>query len=513
MDKRILYYSGLIWGKLPLIMAIGISILALILACTDTNTPVSLRPEVTTRYLTWLGGIGAILAAVSILHPESPGEIEPLATVPAKASRLILSRWTIVLILNIIPAWVALLVATLLSDRPLLASWASSAIAYLSAIVLLGGVALFISAIGRQSLIGIVGGIFLLLIVTLVPIPERFQAINLLRSGEAWIQPNLWWGSRLTYFLIGIVLGWVGSVRLGDFDYLLTGGRTNSVRPNTSHSTIWKRKPNSFPDQFFAFGRNALPLGSGFLANEWVYDAWQVLLRGALPIAVLSLVIVTCGLACIGLNWELHLAIDAPRSAMLFGTIIIPLLTCDTIPAERRIRSDQLSLSALSLPAYIKDKISGNVVVVLIVLLIGALPVCIFYLLTIMMDTRLSIAALVMWFGITLPYFGYLTAVSTQLGALFSGRSGYAVGVILAIGGIILYVLAGEIPILNYIFPCGPAAADTLLGFAQGFPLERLSGPSLVVPLWSLALFPLSALIQIIVLYKVSTAILLRRPA
>lgn len=513
MDKRILYYSGLIWGKLPLITAVGISILAVLLACTDTNTPVSLRPEVTTRYLIWVGGIGAILAAVSILRPESPGDIESLATVQTKTSRVILSRWAIVLTLNVVPAWGALLVATLLSGRPLLATWASGAIAYLSAIVLMGGVALYFSAIGRQSLIGIVGGIFFLLVVTLVPIPERFQAINMLRSGEAWTQPNLWWGSRLTYISIGTALGWMGSVRLGDFDYLLTGRRATSAQSNPSHRTTGKRTPNLFPDQFFAFGRNALPLGSGFLANAWVYDAWQVLLRGAFPIAVLSLVILTCGLACFGLDWEIHLAIDAPRSAMLFGTLIIPLLTCDTIPAERRMGSDQLSLSARSLPAYLKDKVFGNVAVVWIALLIGALPVCIFYFLTIMMDTRLSIAALVMWSGITLPYFIYLTAVSTQLGALFGGRSGYVAGVILAVGGIILYVLTGEIPLLNYLFPCGPAAADTLFGWVQGFPPERLSGPSLVVPLWTLVLFPLSALIQIIIFYKASIAILLRRSA
>jgi hypothetical protein len=264
MDKRILYYSGLIWGKLPLITAVGISILAVLLACTDTNTPVSLRPEVTTRYLIWVGGIGAILAAVSILRPESPGDIESLATVQTKTSRVILSRWAIVLTLNVVPAWGALLVATLLSGRPLLATWASGAIAYLSAIVLMGGVALYFSAIGRQSLIGIVGGIFFLLVVTLVPIPERFQAINMLRSGEAWTQPNLWWGSRLTYISIGTALGWMGSVRLGDFDYLLTGRRATSAQSNPSHRTTGKRPPQFISGSILRIWAQRAPIGEWF---------------------------------------------------------------------------------------------------------------------------------------------------------------------------------------------------------------------------------------------------------
>lgn len=511
MDRRLFHYNILIWGISPFLIATGISALALLLACTDANTPAALRPEVTARYLIWLGGIGATLAAVSIFHPENPLEIEPLATITVSVSNILFSRWLIVVALTTIPAWAALLGAAMLSGRPMFSSWVPGAIAVLSAILLFGGAAFFVSAIGRQSLIGIVVGILLLLIATIIQLPDRIQAISLFRSNEAWIQPGLWWGSRLVYFAVGASLGWHGAMRLSDFDYLLTSGKPRFSLKCKSKTKL--AMTNHAPRKPFAFAYAVLPLDSGFLAQAWVYDAWQVLLRGALPTAVLSLVILFCGLAIIGLDWELHLAIDAPRSVMMFGTLIIPLLTCDTIPAERRTGSDQLSLSVRSFPGYLRSKLSANAAVVGVSFAVVILPVIAFYFLTITMNARLSTAALVMWCGIALPYLIYLAAAATLLGALFGGRSGYAVGAILAIGGIILYVLAGEVPVINYIFPCGPAAADTLMGWVQGTPVERLAGQSLAVPLWALVLLPLSAFFQIALLYKMTSAILQRRSA
>ena len=498
---RIFLYNSRIYGQQGYFLGIGFSVLVVIVAMTGNGDTwdAFTRLDVGARYLGWIMALLAAVLGAGLLHPEEPQDLEMTVNTCKPVSHLVLERMIACHVSLCLPAWAALASIIFLGHLDPIWFLPGAAI-ILTNILVFSGIAILASAYSRYSLAGMAGAVLGVILLTLVNLPDIYVALNFFVIRAAFSSPELFWGGKLIFSMLGCLALIFGLRRFNNTDVLLTGtGKASGAS---------QRKQKQPRNHLATFLAQMIPVSNA--SPNWgvLYEALQLASKGVIPIAMLSLTFIMGFLAISGGNWLYSLAINFPRGLLIFSILVLPPLVCDLIPTDRRANVDQLVLSSISSSQYFRNKLGAAVMVVILTVFLGSIPFTfLLFVASLQGQWQYLMAYSLIWICAVIPFLIYWPSLAGLIGSLSGSRSAFGIGIAISVLGFAVYGLTATNMMGNLLFPAGTAVIETLGALVQTAPtignntfiVSSLMAPA---PWYLIPLFSISGILQVFILFR-----------
>lgn len=464
-------------------------------------------------------GFLCVLITASILQPEDTSSLEMMASLSTPFRQTTSATVALCWLVTWLVSGLSTTASVLLVGKIDLELLMTIAVGYAAIIFFFGGITLLNVIVGRDSRIGLMVG--LLVVVWLFAFPGIISRVAMIPSlpifgiAEGAANPVPWVAFRLVYTLAGISCCIVGTRRLDDTDYLLVGAARRGTRfaPAQKPLKEWRiRRP-----RWLGILSKPLPRSVSRNVGLVVYEGMISVIKGPLliTIAVLWFIfgcIVLIGGLRSGGFWP---AVEGGATGLLFTlrlflAVLLPFIIVATVSADRRTYVDQLMLSLIPPHAYLGGKLLGICGGVFISFLLCSLPASLFMTIAALMGQPIYLTGYLgnLFLGV-FPFLAYIIAISVLTGMLARSSHPLFWGGLAAAGIFAVFLTTAKSKIGNIIFPSGQMVADTIAspiyvhgGFSGG--ISYNPEHFLLVPVLYLALPVLSAVIQIVLMWFVA---------
>lgn len=504
INWRIIGFSPIV---LCLTLFCGLGIIVLL----DTNMTL----ETFYVFLGILVSFSSIILTANSFKPEKTEIVEFHLPLPRRYSdhivNIVLIKWVFIFVLALFVG----AIITILRPKTLnpILGWGFIFNVF-SVTILFGSIGLWGTVAGKNSMVGQVVGLLCFMILIVSNVPELLFVIYPFNINRITETPFLWFFFRLFFSLAGIGI-FIKSLRgVEDTNRLLTGSHharltSNKKGVDKSQRGYWKPSWKR---------ENAIQLNVPRFVSLAAYDALIAVFNGTLPIYMLSIVFFFNLVLLKDVTAITHLPpayITSTGYSLLFSFFLIPglaFIVSNFVSADRRNNLDDLVLTNLSPKEYLFLKIMGATTVTLFIFLVGSLPVLLHLIyVAFTASTSFLFAFLaIVTLGIV-PTVFYIIAMTILIGAMLPERFLLAGrGLFVLLGFVLIGVSFVNIPI-NFIFPTGIMAVNTLTSWLQE--IENItieySTPILTIISPHLLWVPvISQLIQVILCWLLASKII-----
>jgi hypothetical protein len=477
-------------GSQPFFLSTLLSGLVIFVIFSDTvMTDSNVRFQAATKYLSWgTAFLSAILTAYSF-RPEDNAHMEIQASLPTPFYKIVgeaILVGNLLIVLPIIGA--SILIANLTSQ--------TSAIAISHGLLMIIANALFFSSVatlgtslGRRSVIGALGSLTLVVIFSLLPLPEVVHPF-LQNAGSTSYGNSV--VALAVYIFMGTIIFVASLAVLKDVDYIFTGRRPGIVllKKKTTKSTSYQshRVADSWLQRILSISKHT------FL-GELAYEVFQWMISGWLPIMIGAITITFGFLVFVSIDVPYNFATNFPRSIIMFSLLLLPPILCDSIPSDRRNHRTSMIVSCISPRAYLSIKVVSAWIAVLVTVTISAMP---FYMLlgiyALSGLPQYLMASMAVFLLAVVPLLVYISSLSVLLGTFANQRPAFAIGGVISVVAVIAYALTSNTIVGNLFFPSGTMAIETIadwLGKQVATQASYLNPTKTIVP-WYLLFVPLA---------------------
>jgi hypothetical protein len=376
--------------------------------------------------------------------------------------------------------------------------------------LLFGNIAALGASLGRRSVVGALLGLTSVVLFSLLPLPE---AIHPFLQNTDSTSYSVLLITRGAYALLGVLMFGANLYILTNTDYLLVGKKPPvSLLPNTTSSN-----PGTKLGQIAKTRLQSVLFASGFASTGgWVYESFQWIISGWLPIMMGTITIVFGILVFLDdIDVPYHLAANFPRSIVMFSLILLPPILCDSIPADRRNHCASMALAYISPESYLMMKMVGAWVVAVGTVSLSVVPFCLVLgMYALSGSYQYLIANIVILVFAIVPLLLYISSLSILLGSLANQRPAFAIGGLVSLAAVIAFALTTNTILGNLIFPSGTMLIETTANWLRGqVPTQAtyLNAQEGIVPWYLLGLPLVSAIGQIALAWQLALHFLKRK--
>lgn len=485
-----IHYTIKAIGKQPFFLSTllgGLVIFAIFSDAVITDSII--RFQVATKYLAWgTAFLSAILMAYSF-RPEDSAHVEIQASLPTPFYKIVSGTILVCNLLIVLPIIGASILIASLTNQISAIAVSHSLVMIIANAFFFGGVATLGTSLGRRSVIGALGSLTLVVIFSLLPMPEVVHPFLQNVSATSYNNST---AALAVYIFAGALIFAVSLAILKDVDYILTGKEPHIVLLSKKTTRPESGKDHQVTE---AWLQRILSISRNTFLGQLVYESFQWVISGWLPIMMGAITIIFGVLVFSSRDVPYHLATNFPRSIIMFSLLLLPPILCDSVPSDRRHHRTSIILSCISPQTYLSIKVVSVWIAVLGTVTVSAMPFYMMlgiyalsgfpqYLLANMAVSLLAVA----------PSLVYIASLSVLLGAFANQRPAFAIGGVISLVAVIAYALTSNTIVGNLFFPSGTMAIETIADWLGKQVANQASylNPTQAVAPWHLLFVPLA---------------------
>lgn len=486
-----MYYTLKEVGFQPFSLSILLSGLVTLVILSDTVvTEPTARFQVATKYLAWgTAFLSTVLMAYSF-RPEDSTHVETQASLPTHLYQIVGGKILACSFMIILPTIGALVLIANITHQASAVFLGHGLIIIIVNAFFFGSVTTLGTVLGRKSIVGTLIGLILVVIFSLLPLPEIAHPF-LQNIGSVPFSASLM--TLIVYIIVGAIMFITSLSVLKDIDYLLAGKETLLVLPhknktgNTSHRV--KRVIDMSLEIALSTPGHTITKGVAYELLQWMINGWLPIMMGAVTIVF--------SLPFSRVNTLYTIAIDFPRSIIMFSLILLPPILCDSISSDKRSHRTEIILAYVSSQTYLSIKVVSVWIAVLGTVIIGStLSYVVLSMYALSGLPQYLVANIAIFLLAVAPFLVYISSLSILVGSLANQRPAFVIGGIISLIAVISYALTANNIVGNLFFPSGTMAIETVgewLRQQVGVRVTYLEPPETIVP-WYLLPVPLVVL-------------------